>query len=105
MCTLHTDVVGLEVVLFGAFDGCVDRFRFTCNALVAHLQIEADKHTSENGAIEHSVTGYLDETDIGGQLVALLDDNDIARNQVKCGHACLITIADDETLVRKHGTN
>ena len=61
--------------------------------------------TSKNSAIEHGITGYLHEANIGWQFVSLLDDDNIAGNKIQSRDTGLRATPHDETLIRKHGTN
>jgi hypothetical protein len=103
--SLKTDVIGFEIVVFGSVDGSIDWLGFTWLVLVVVTKDAQKAPTSENGAVEHGIARDFDEANVSGELVALLDDDNVSRNQVLGRDACLRSAADHETLVWKHGAN
>lgn len=58
--------------------------------------------TSQYRAVKLGVGRHLNETDIGRELVAGLDDQDIARDNVDCHDSDLYSLPDDETPFWNH---
>ena len=57
-------------------------------------------HTGQNGAIKLGIRRDLDETNIGRQLVAGLDEEDVARHDLVGEDLLLDAIPQDQTVVR-----
>ena len=67
MGALQSDVVGLEIVVFGCFDGSCDGLGLAWRMLVLVLKrCVLVLHTSKDCAIEHRIAGYINKSNIGG---------------------------------------
>lgn len=102
MCTLKTNVLGLEVVFVCRVDRAVDRNRFAYGVLASVLRRgDRGSRTCEDGPVNLEIRRDLDKTNIGRELVASLDQQDISRDELVGKEGDLLSVAYYKAVFRE----